>query len=229
MLLNDVEIRKLCVPCSDVGWNGKRYCSYDSKLYGPGLELEHPMIDPFDGGQVKVNEISSGLTSAGYDLKLGQEAWIFDPYCGEVINPKRFKDEEYRKRVLRPLSVQWDRDYGKFFLLPPQSYVLATSVEYLRIPAQLKGRCVGKSTYARSGIFCNLTPLEPNWQGHLTIEIGNTTPLPAMIFVGEGIAQLEFEVLCDVPNVDYASKNGIYNGQVGVTAARVRNGEGWCK
>lgn len=185
-ILSDHEIRDLCV-----GSFGQR-----------------PMIDPFSEAVSGNGVISYGLSHAGYDLRLGPKILMFKNTSGERINPKRFNDEEYQKRMFD--GFDYSAAFGSF-TIPPHCYVLGYSLEYLRIPKMIKGRCVGKSTLARSGILINTTPLEPEWEGHLTIEIANITPCPAEIFVGEGIAQLEFETLNSEPQTTYRGKK--YQGQ----------------
>ena len=200
MLLNDKEIRKLCEKPSEVAF----------------AAADLPMIDPFSEAVSGNGVISYGLSHAGYDLRLGPDILLFDNRLGEVVNPKRFNDPDYRKRMFREfLGLK----VGEEFHIPPHGYILGHSYEYLRIPDYLKGRCVGKSTLARSGILINTTPLEPGWEGHLTIEIGNITPCPAVLPIGEGIAQLEFELLTGRPDKTYAGKK--YQGQTGVTPAKV--------
>lgn len=200
MILNDSDIRKLCT--APVYFNQK------------------PMIDPFSEAVSGNGVISYGLSHAGYDLRLGPEILIFNNNYGEIVDPKRFVDPEYRKRVFTEMELS-DASYSNGIIIPAHGYILGRSLEYLRIPNNIKGRCVGKSTYARSGIVINTTPLEPGWEGHLTIEIGNICPCPAKVYVDEGIAQLEFEQLTDVPEATYADKKGKYQAQTGVTPARV--------
>lgn len=196
MLLNDRQIRSLCS--------------------SSGGMIE-PFMEAVSGGGV----ISYGLTSAGYDLRLAEDVYLFDDSYPYPIDPKKFADADYRVGILRACRVHGDFGRGKFVVLPPNSYALGRSHEYLRIPRYLKARCVGKSTLARCGILVNTTPLEPEWEGHLTIEIGNVTPLPALLYVMEGIAQLEFETLTGEPEVSYKDKGGKYYKQTGVTPAIV--------
>lgn len=198
MLLNDTDIRRLCL----------------APLYFGNFPMIDPFSEPVSGGGV----ISYGLTSAGYDLRLGSEVMIFKNTSGEVVDPKRFKDDDYRRRMFDERVYQ----SGDRVIIPANGYILGRSLEYLRIPKHLKGRCVGKSTLARAGILVNTTPLEPGWEGFLTIEIGNVCPCPVCVFVSEGIAQLEFETLTGEPEQDYASKKGIYQNQTGVTPSRVK-------
>jgi dCTP deaminase len=187
MILCDHEIRTLC-------WNE------------PALIT--PFVDSYPPGAV-----SYGLTSAGYDLRLAPQVLVFKATRAEVVDPKRFKDAEYKKLVFDEYVAD------KEIVLPAHSYILVQSVEYIRMPRNLKGRCVGKSTYARCGVIVNTTPLEPGWEGTLTIEISNSNPSPVKLYVGEGIAQLEFDRI-EEPQVDYAAKGGKYQNQREVTPAR---------
>lgn len=214
MLLNDNDIRNLCRPPSwplnpDVDW--ERDCA---------------MIYPFSEGVQGNKVVSYGLSHAGYDLRLGNELLIFKNSWNETVDPKQFNDANYRHRVFDTVTPKiqgaikaaypGDKEAEleqRYYIIPPHSYALGASLEYLRIPTHIKGRCVGKSTYARCGILINTTPLEPGWEGHLTIEISNISPCPAMIYAGEGIAQLEFELLTSPPKQDYAGKAGKYNKQ----------------
>lgn len=193
MLLNDHEIRALCV-------SGAR-----------NTPVENPLLSPFSLGVQGDNVISYGLSHAGYDLRLGPKVLIFKNSFNQTIDPKRFKvDKAYNERVFDSLEGIPD---GEQVIIPPHSYILGYSLEYIRVRRWLKGRCVGKSTYARCGIMVNTTPLEPGWEGHLTLEIANVTPCPVAVYVGEGIAQLEFEELSAPCKVDYADKDGKYNRQ----------------
>lgn len=200
MILCDRDIRDLC--CHD----------------------PFPMLAPFSE-QVNEGVISYGLSHAGYDLRLGDELLLFKNTYNETIDPKRFKDEDYRRRVFdrvttSPMSVGVS---NLSFVIPPHSYALGASLEYIRMPRWLKGRCVGKSTLARCGILINTTPIEPGWHGHLTIEISNITPCPALVYAREGIAQMEFEKLTGEPDQDYADKGGKYQGQQsGPVPARIK-------
>lgn len=154
--------------------------------------------------------ISYGLSSFGYDLRVANEFEVFTPVLGEniIVDPKNFD-----RRLLR-------QHIGDICVIPPNSFALARSVEYLRIPPHVLALCLGKSTYARCGINCMFTPFEPAWEGHVTIEIANNTPLPAKVYAGEGIAQaLFFE--SERPNVTYADRKGKYQGQKGITPPRV--------
>lgn len=207
MLLCDWQIRALCVGTED-----PKMAHLVDKSYLP----IGPMLEPFSEGVCE--GMSRGLTSAGYDLTLARGVLVFKNTFGEVVNPRRFKDPEYLARM-------FDRNDEPEVILPPHGYCLAMSEEWIRVPRKVKGRCVGKSTYARGGVIVNTTPLEPGWQGRLTIEIGNLSPCPLILFVGEGIAQLEFDCLDGVPEKDYSTKNdgkaGKYMNQTEVTPPRV--------
>lgn len=195
-MLSDAEIRSLCLP---------------------GVIFK-PMIEPFTEGVSGNGIISYGLTSAGYDLRLGNQILMFKPSYGEVVNPKRFKDDEYRKKIFDEINFPGER--GEL-ILPPHSYCLGHTLEYLRIPRNMKARVLGKSTLARCAVLINTTPLEPGWEGHLTIEISNLSPCPVMIFIGEGICQMEVERVKGQIDADYAERGGKYQGQIGVVPARV--------
>lgn len=209
MLLNDKAIRDLCVP-QPLQHNGPKFC------WGPKGESILPMIEPFSEAVSGNGVISYGLSHAGYDLRLGPKVLIYTNTRGEVIDPKRFSDPDYQRRLLEEVDLTevWKMKGGSIAVgIPPNGYILGYSLEYLRIPRHLKGRCVGKSTLARCGIICNTTPLEPGWCGHLTIELANATPCPVIVYVGEGIAQMELETLTDLPEQDYAQKKGKYQEQ----------------
>ncbi len=194
MLLVDKDIRNLCV---------------DPKTKDL---IPRPLISPFSEAVNTLNTLSYGLNHAGYDIRLANEIKVFIS-TGEIVNPKKFKDSDYCNRVFA------NKSSDDFFIIPANSFILGRSVEYFRLPDDIKGRCVGKSTYARCGIVTPLTPLEPGWEGYLTIEIANNTPCPAVVFVGEGICQVEFEKLHQRPETTYAGKK--YNKQVGIVPARV--------
>lgn len=187
MMLCDRDIRALCNPT-----------------------LPQAMISPFSEGVQGGGVISYGLSHAGYDLRLGHELFVFKNSYNEIIDPKRFRDEDYRRRVF---DIVFPHKETGAYIIPPHSYALGASFEYIHIPRWLKGRCVGKSTLARCGVLINTTPLEPGWHGHLTIEISNISPCPGLVYAGEGIAQLEFEELKGIPEIDYESKGGKYQAQ----------------
>lgn len=168
------------------------------------------MIEPFENGQKREGVVSYGLSSFGYDIRVADEYRIFSPATGElsVIDPKAMDE-----RAMVPFR-------GDVCIIPPNSFVLARSVEYFRIPRNVVTLCLGKSTYARCGIIVNVTPFEPEWEGHVTIEISNTTPLPAKIYSNEGIAQVLF-FEGDQPDVSYADRKGKYQAQRGITLPRL--------
>lgn len=224
MLLSDRDIRGLCTkrPFLPDSNNTMVFGYYaDSDSIGRPYR-EKPMIEPFSESVSGNDIVSYGLTSAGYDLSLAEEVMMFKNTSGQPVRACRFKDPEYIKAMFDTVPVYSDANGRKYVRLPPGSYVLGRSVEYLRIPRFLKGRCVGKSTLARTGIIINTTPAEPEWDGYLTIEISNPTLNVIELGVGEGIAQMEFELLSSNPEISYADKKGIYQSQVGVTPARTR-------
>src|SRR5260221_10601870 len=171
--------------------------------------VEHGMISPFSEKQVREGVISYGLSSYGYDLRVSDEFKIFTNVNSAIIDPKAFDERSF-------VSVQ-----AESVIVPPNSFALARSVEYFRIPRDVISVCVGKSTYARCGIIVNVTPFEPEWEGYVTLEISNTTPLPAKIYANEGIAQVLFFEGNEEPDVSYRDKKGKYQGQHGVTLPRL--------
>lgn len=173
--------------------------------------LEHSMIEPFADAQVREGVVSYGVSSYGYDMRVGNEFYIFTNVHSPVVDPKSFDDSSF---------VHFQ---GDVCIVPPNSFALARSVEYFRIPRNVLTICVGKSTYARCGIITNVTPFEPEWEGHVTLEISNTTPLPAKIYAEEGIAQVLFFEADenDVCETSYRDKQGKYQGQQGVTLPRI--------
>jgi dCTP deaminase len=173
------------------------------------LAQEQGMIEPFEASQVRGGRISYGLSSFGYDIRVGDEYKVFTDVYSVVVDPKNFDARSF---------VDIKADYC---IIPPHSFALAATMEYFRIPRDILVVCVGKSTYARCGIIVNVTPLEPEWCGHLTLEISNTTPLPAKIYSCEGLAQLLFFQGDQVPEVTYASRQGKYQDQRGVTPPRL--------
>jgi dCTP deaminase len=173
------------------------------------LALEHGMIEPFVEKQTREGVISYGLSSYGYDMRVADEFKIFTNIYSTVVDPKNF-------------SPQSMVDFkGDVCIVPPNSFALARSVEYFRIPRDILTLTVGKSTYARCGIITNITPFEPGWEGYVTLEISNTTPLPAKIYANEGIAQVVFFQADEECEVSYADRKGKYQGQVGVTPPRL--------
>ncbi len=173
------------------------------------MATEHGMIEPFTEGQVRDGVISYGLSSYGYDMRVSDEFRIFHNALSPVVDPKAFDERSF-------IEFQ-----GDVCIVPPNSFALARSIEYFRIPRDVLTICVGKSTYARCGIITNVTPFEPEWEGHVTLEISNTTPLPARIYANEGIAQVLFFESDEPCEVSYADKKGKYQGQTGVTPPRL--------
>ncbi len=173
------------------------------------MALEHGMISPFEEKQVRQGVISFGLSSYGYDVRIADEFKIFTNVFGAVVDPKNFDPKSF---------VDFK---GEVCIIPPNSFALGRTVEYFRIPRNAMTICVGKSTYARCGIITNVTPLEPGWEGHVTLEVSNTTPLPAKIYANEGIAQILFFESDEQCLVSYADKKGKYQSQQGVTLPKV--------
>jgi dCTP deaminase len=167
------------------------------------------MIEPYSERQVGDGLVSYGISSYGYDIRVAQEFKVFTNVHQVVVDPKAFDSKSF-------VDIN-----APHCLIPPNSFALARSVEYFRIPRSVLALCVGKSTYARCGIIVNVTPLEPEWEGHLTIEISNTTPLPAKIYAEEGIAQLVFLETDQVCEVSYKDRKGKYQAQTGVTPPRI--------
>ncbi len=175
------------------------------------MAREHGMIEPFAEGQVRDGVISYGVSSYGYDMRVAPEFHIFTNVLSAVVDPKHFDSRSF---------VAFE---GDVCIVPPNSFALARSIEYFRIPRNVLTVCVGKSTYARCGIITNVTPFEPEWEGHVTLEISNTTPLPARIYANEGIAQVLFFTADegDECEVSYADKKGKYQAQQGITLPRL--------
>jgi dCTP deaminase len=173
------------------------------------MALEHAMIQPFEDRQVRTGVISYGVSSYGYDMRVADEFRIFHNALSPIVDPKAFDERSF---------VEYQ---GDFCIIPPNSFALARSVEYFKIPRDVLTICVGKSTYARCGIITNVTPFEPEWEGHVTLEISNTTPLPAKVYANEGIAQVLFFESDEPCEVSYADKAGKYQGQRGVTPPRL--------
>ena len=188
------------------------------------MALEHGMIEPFADRQVRRREdpfaepaatgpqpalISYGLSSYGYDLRVSDEFKVFTNVFNTVVDPKQFDERSF-------VDMKTD-----VCIVPPNSFALARSVEYFRIPRNILTICLGKSTYARCGIIVNVTPFEPEWEGHVTLEISNTTPLPAKIYAHEGLAQVIFLEATSVCEVSYADRKGKYMKQRGITVPRL--------
>ena len=173
------------------------------------MALEHRMIEPYSEKQVREGVISYGVSSYGYDVRIADEFKIFTNINSTIVDPKNFDTRSF---------VDFR---GDVCIIPPNSFALARTVEYFRIPRSVITICVGKSTYARCGIIVNVTPFEPEWEGHATLEISNTTPLPAKIYSNEGICQLLFFDGDEECQISYADKKGKYQHQTGVTLPRL--------
>lgn len=171
----------------------------------------HEMISPFEAGQVRIGNdgkaggISYGTSSYGYDVRCSNHFKIFTNINSSVVDPKNFDEDSF-------VDVESD-----VCIIPPNSFALAHTVEYFKIPRDVLTICLGKSTYARCGIIVNVTPLEPEWEGHVTLEFSNTTPLPAKIYAGEGVAQMLFFQSDEPCETSYGDRAGKYQGQIGVT------------
>lgn len=173
------------------------------------------MIEPFADGQVSKGVISYGLSSYGYDMRITDEFRVFTSaggtLHGAIVDPKRFNPESF-------VTIK-----GDTCVIPPNHYALGRSVEYFRIPRNIMTVCLGKSTYARCGIIVNVTPFEPEWEGYVTLEISNSTPLPVKVYANEGIAQVLFFEGDEVCEVSYADKKGRYQAQKDITLPFVRS------
>ena len=176
------------------------------------MSAQYKMIEPFVPEQVSSIEgraiVSYGTSSYGYDIRCATEFKIFTNINAAIVDPKAFDDSSF---------IEYN---GDVCVIPPNSFVLARTVEYFRIPRNILTICVGKSTYARCGIIVNVTPFEPEWEGHVTLEFSNTTPLPAKIYANEGVAQVIFFEAEEECDVSYKDRKGKYQGQVGVTLPR---------
>ncbi|HWS24351.1 MAG TPA: dCTP deaminase [Anaerolineales bacterium] len=173
------------------------------------MALEQRMIEPFVEKQERNGVISYGLSSYGYDLRVGNEFKIFTNVFGSTVDPKNFD-----------LKSMVDFS-GDVCIVPPNSFALSRSVEYFRIPRGVLTICLGKSTYARCGIIVNVTPFEPEWEGYVTLEISNTTPLPARIYANEGLAQVLFFEGDEVCDISYADKKGKYQAQQSIVLPKL--------
>lgn len=176
------------------------------------MATEHKMIQPFVERQVRQDHtqaenkiISYGVSSYGYDVRCANEFKIFTNINSTIVDPKKFDERSFVDFV------------GDVCIIPPNSFALARTVEFFKIPRNVLTICLGKSTYARCGIIVNVTPLEPEWEGHVTLEFSNTTPLPAKIYANEGVAQMIFLAADEICEVSYADRAGKYQGQTGVT------------
>ncbi len=173
------------------------------------LVMKHRMIQPFCEKQVRKGCISYGLSSYGYDLRVANEFKVFTNVHGALVDPKKFSPHSF-------VEIQ-----AKTCIIPPNSFALARSIEYFRIPRNILTLCVGKSTYARCGIIVNVTPFEPEWEGQVTLEISNTTPLPAKIYANEGIAQVLFFEGKEECKISYKDRKGKYQKQRGIAFPRL--------
>ena len=173
------------------------------------MALEHEMINPFSEKQVREGVISFGLSSYGYDLRVADEFKIFTNVNSTIVDPKKFDERSF---VTIETGVA---------IIPPNSFALARSVEYFKIPRDVLTICVGKSTYARCGIIVNVTPFEPEWEGFVTLEISNTTPLPARIYANEGLCQILFFESDEICETSYKDRSGKYQAQTGIVLPKV--------
>ena len=175
------------------------------------MALENKMIEPFTDKQTTEGAISYGVSSYGYDIRVTDEFKVFTDVFNTVVDPKDFNEKSFVTMITDEC------------IIPPNSFALARTVEYFRIPKNVITVCLGKSTYARCGIIVNVTPFEPEWEGHVTLEISNTTPLPAKIYANEGIAQVLFFEGDEQCDVTYADKKGKYQKQTGITLPRMKD------
>src|SRR6476659_2805191 len=173
------------------------------------MALEHKMIEPFVETQTRTGVVSFGLSSYGYDTRVADEFKVFTNIYNTLVDPKDFDPKSF-------VDIKAD-----ICIIPPNSFALARTIEYFRIPRDILTICLGKSTYARCGIIVNVTPFEPEWEGHVTIEISNTTPLPAKIYANEGIAQVLFFQSDEPCAKSYKDKKGKYQAQRGVTLPKL--------
>jgi len=173
------------------------------------MSLERDMINPFSEKQVREGVISYGLSSYGYDLRVADEFKIFTNVNNALVDPKHFDEKSF-------VNITTD-----ICIVPPNSFALARSVEYFKIPRSVLTICVGKSTYARCGIIVNVTPFEPEWEGFVTLEISNTTPLPARIYANEGLCQIIFFESDEVCETSYADRKGKYQAQKGIVLPKL--------
>jgi dCTP deaminase len=177
------------------------------------MAQEHAMIEPFEPRQVKEIDgrrvVSYGTSSYGYDVRCADEFKLFTNVYSAIVDPKKFDDKSF-------VDMK-----GDHVIIPPNSFALARTVEYFRIPRSVMTICLGKSTYARCGIIVNVTPFEPEWEGYVTLEFSNTTPMPAKIYANEGVAQVLFFEADEVCEVSYKDRGGKYQGQLGVTPPKL--------
>ena len=173
------------------------------------MALEHKMIEPFVESQTRTGVVSYGVSSYGNDIRVADDFKVFTNIYNTVVDPKSFDPRSF-------VDIKAD-----VCIIPPNSFALARTIEYFRIPRDVLTVCLGKSTYARCGIIVNVTPFEPEWEGHVTIEISNTTPLPAKIYANEGIAQVLFFQSDEPCETSYRDKKGKYQAQTGVTLPKI--------
>ena len=173
------------------------------------MALEHKMIEPFVESQTRTGVVSYGVSSYGYDIRVADDFKVFTNIYNTVVDPKCFDPRSF-------VDIK-----AEVCIIPPNSFALARTIEYFRIPRDVLTVCLGKSTYARCGIIVNVTPFEPEWEGNVTIEISNTTPLPAKIYANEGIAQVLFFQSDEPCETSYRDKKGKYQAQTGVTLPKI--------
>ena len=173
------------------------------------MAIEHKMIEPFMDGRAREGVISYGVSSYGYDIRVAGEFKIFTNVFGATVDPKQFDPKSMVDFI------------GDVCVIPPNSFALARTIEYFRIPRNVLTVCLGKSTYARCGIIVNVTPFEPEWEGYVTLEISNTTPLPARIYANEGIAQVLFFEGDEPCEISYAEKKGKYQKQQSIILPKI--------
>jgi len=177
------------------------------------MALERSMIEPFEAGQIREASghkiVSYGTSSYGYDIRCSNEFKLFTDINSTIVDPKNFDEKSF-------VDIR-----GDYCIIPPNSFALARTIEYFRVPRNVLVLCLGKSTYARCGIIVNVTPLEPEWEGYVTLEFSNTTPLPAKIYANEGVAQVVFFESDEVCETSYKDRGGKYQGQKGVTLPKI--------
>jgi len=183
--------------------------SIKSDIWIERMAIKHGMIKPFELKQIRDGKISYGLSSFGYDIRVSHEYKIFTNINNSIVDPKNFDANSFIDFT------------GDVCIVPPNSFALARSIEYFRIPRDVLTICVGKSTYARCGIIVNVTPFEPEWEGYVTLEISNTTPLPAKIYSNEGLCQVLFFQSDEDCRISYKDKSGKYQNQSGITLPKM--------
>ena len=185
--------------------------SIKSDIWIERMSIDHGMIEPFESAQSREGKISYGLSSFGYDIRVSHEYKIFTNINNSIVDPKNFDENSFIDFT------------GEICIVPPNSFALARSIEYFRIPRDVLTICVGKSTYARCGIIVNVTPFEPEWEGYVTLEISNTTPLPAKIYSNEGLCQVLFFQSDENCRISYKDKSGKYQNQSGITLPKLED------